>query len=178
LDFDFSIQHIIMKKTLILLLALATAFSVQAQKFGYCNSLALLSEMPEVKAADSELQAYQTQLTKKGQEMVAALQDKAKVLEQKNAEGGIAPKDYEAQMLKLQEEEKEIAKYEQEVYQKLGEKRETLYKPVLDKLNEAMKLVAKEQGMNMVFDTGSQVLLYADESLDVTPLVKVKMGIK
>jgi Skp family chaperone for outer membrane proteins len=49
---------------------------------------------------------------------------------------------------------------------------------VLDKLNEAMKLVAKEQGMNMVFDTGSQVLLYADESLDVTPLVKVKMGIK
>jgi outer membrane protein len=124
------------------------------------------------------LQAYQTQLTKKGQEMVAALQDKAKVLEQKNAEGGIAPKDYEAQMLKLQEEEKEIAKYEQEVYQKLGEKRETLYKPVLDKLNEAMKLVAQEQGMNMVFDTGSQVLLYADESLDVTPLVKVKMGIK
>lgn len=167
-----------MKKTLILLFALLAAFSVQAQKFGYCNSLSLLSEMPEVKAADSELQAYQTQLTKKGQEMVTALQDKAKVLEQKNAEGGIAPKDYEAQMLKLQEEEKEIAKYEQEVYQKLGEKRETLYKPVLDKLNEAMKLVAQEQGMNMVFDTGSQVLLYADESLDVTPLVKVKMGIK
>lgn len=167
-----------MKKTLVLLLALAAAVTVHAQKFGYCNSMALLSEMPEVKAADSDLQAFQTQLTKKGQEMVKELQDKVQILERKNAEGTISPKDYEAQMAKLQEEEKKIGEYEQEVYKKLGEKREELYKPILEKLNTAMKDVAKEQGLNMVFDTGSQVLLYADESLDVTKLVKAKIGIQ
>ena len=40
--------------------------------------------------------------------------------------------------------------------------------PILDAVNKAMADVAKKQGMMYVFDTGSSVLLYADESLDVT----------
>ena len=67
--------------TLVLLLTLTTASF--AQKFGFCNSSALLAELPEVKAADSELKAFQTQLTKKGQDMVKALQDKAAELQRK-----------------------------------------------------------------------------------------------
>lgn len=168
-----------MKNTLLLLIALSVAVSTHAQKFGYCNSMALLSEMPEVKAADTQLQTYQTQLTKKGQEMVKTLEEKAMALERKyKEEGTISPKDYEAQAAKLQEEEKEIGKYEQEVYQKLTAKREELYKPILDRLNQAMKDVAKQKGLSMVFDTGSQVLLYADEQMDVTADVKSKLGIQ
>jgi outer membrane protein len=74
-------------------------------------------------------------------------------------------------------EEEDLGKYEQEVYQKLSEKREQLFKPLLDKVNEAMKTVATEQKLSMVFDSGSQILLYADESLDVTKLVKAKLGV-
>jgi outer membrane protein len=161
--------------TLVLLLAAATTgFS---QKFGYCNSQALLIELPEIKAADSNLKDFQTQLTKKGQEMVKALQEKAAELQRKQDQGLISPKDYEAQAAKLKEEEEGIAKYEQEVYEKLSKKREELYKPLLEKVNAAMKTVATEAGFAMVFDAGSQVLLYADETLDVTKLVKAKLGI-
>ena len=58
-----------MKKFAIFFLALAFSTAVMAQKIGYCNSAALVQDLPEVKQADSDLQAFQAQLTKKGQEM-------------------------------------------------------------------------------------------------------------
>jgi Skp family chaperone for outer membrane proteins len=44
-------------------------------------------------------------------------------------------------------------------------------------VNKAMEDVAKENGFNLVFDSSTQVLLYAHESLDVTKMVKTKLGI-
>lgn len=162
---------------LTILVSLAAATEGISQKFGFCNSSALLAQIPEVKAADSDLQAFQTQLTKKGQERVKALQDNAAELERKKEMGTISPKDYEAQAAKLQEEQESIAKYQEEVYQKLTQKREELFKPLLDKVNKAMAEVAAENGYALVFDAGTQVLLFADESLDVTKLVKAKLGL-
>lgn len=166
-----------MKKIFLLALAITLSTAGFAQKFGYCNSSALLTSIPEVKAADSDLQAFQAQLTKRGQEMVKALQDKATELDRKDKQGTISPKDLEIQSAKLKEEEAVIAKYEQEVYDKLAQKREELFKPILDKVNQAMADVAKENQFAFVFDQNTQVLLYADESLDVTKLVKAKLGI-
>ena len=172
-------QHITMNKffTLTLGLLLTCGTVAFSQKFGFCNSTLLLTQLPEVKAADSDLQAFQTQLTKKGQERVKLLQDAAAELERKKQQGTISPKDQETQTAKLEEERESIAKYEQEVYQKLTQKREELYKPLLDKVNKAMTDVATENGFALVFDSGSQVLVYAHESLDVTKMVKTKLGI-
>ena len=41
----------------------------------------------------------------------------------------------------------------------------------------AMQDVAIENKFNYVFDNSSQIILYADESLDVTKLVKAKLGV-
>lgn len=156
---------------------LATTQMATAQKFGYCNSGELLAALPEVKQADSDLQAFQTQLTKKGQEMVKDFQDRAGELERKKEQGTIAPKIYETEAAKLQEERGMLSRYEQDVYAKLSKKREELYKPILDRVNKAMQDVAKENGYMFVFDAGSQILLYSDETLDVTKLVKTKLGV-
>lgn len=159
-------------------LMIIASFSVaNAQKFGFCNSTQLLAALPEVKQADTELQSYQTQLTKRGQEMVKALQDKAGDLKRKQDQGAISPKDAEVANAKLSEDQDNISKYEQEVYQKLAEKRKELYNPILDKVNDAMKKVAEENGFMLVFDTNSDAVLYGDDSLDVTKLVKAKLGI-
>lgn len=157
--------------------ALALATEGFSQKFGYCNSVALLTQLPEVKAADSDLQAFQKQKTKQGQERVKALQDAASELERKKEQGIISPKDYDAQLGELKEEEAAIAKYEQEMYEDITKKRQELYKPLLEKVNKAMSDVATENGFAMVFDSSAQVLLFAHESLDVSKLVKVKLGI-
>ncbi len=162
------------------LLTLCLSFMVAtvgfSQKFGYCNSSALLANIPEVKQADSELKSFQTQLQKKGQEMVKALQDKAADLKRKEEQGAISPKDLADQNAKLEEEQQKIAAYEQEVYDKLAEKRDALFSPILERVNKAMADVAKEQGYSLVFDTSSSTVLFGHESLDVTALVKAKIA--
>lgn len=166
-----------MKELTFLFACMMFACAAFGQKFGYCNSSELLTQIPEVRAADSDLQAFQAQLTKRGQEMVKSLQDKANELERKRQQGLISPKDLEVQTTKLQEEQAAIEKYEQEVYEKLSQKREMLFKPILDRVNQVMSEVAKEEGYVFVFDTNSQVLLYAEEVLNVTPSVMKKLGL-
>ena len=83
------------------------SLSIQAQKFGYLNSQVLLAELPEVKAADAEIQALQTQLEKKGQMMVQELENKYKELQRKEQSGEISPKALEDEAKKLKEQEAE-----------------------------------------------------------------------
>ena len=60
-----------MKKNLFLLMLLAFTSVVNGQKFGYINTQELLVSMPEVKAADNELETFQKQLLTIGQNKVA-----------------------------------------------------------------------------------------------------------
>lgn len=167
-----------MNKILVFALLMLLHVAGFSQKFGYLNSAALLAEVPEVKQADANLKAFQDQLMKKGQEMAKELQEKAALLERKKEQGTISPRDYQAQMAKLQEEEEAIGKYEQEVYAKLAKKREEEYRPILERVNKAMEETAREGGFLLVFDSSTSVVVYADEALDLTPLVKAKLGIK
>jgi outer membrane protein len=165
------------KISVIVLALLMSAATGYAQKFGYCNSDQLLSQIPEVKAADSELQAFQTQLSKRGQERVKSLQEAAADLERKKEQGVISGKDYETQAAKLRTEQDAIQKYQQEVYAMVTKKREELFKPLIDKVNKAMEDVGNANGFSLVFDASSRIVLYADPSLDVTKLVKIKLGL-
>ena len=168
-----------MNKTFLLALSLLLSITTltSAQKFGFCNSALLMTQLPEVKAADSDLQAFQAQLTKVGQQRVKSLQEKAAELKSKQERGVISPKEAESQTALLQAEEQAIAGYEEEVYSKLTQKQQELYKPIFDKVNEAMKAVASENGFQFVFDSSTQVVLYGHESHDVTALLKVKLGV-
>jgi len=151
--------------------------NTQAQKFGFLNSAGILSEVPEVKQAESNLKAYQEQLSKQGQQKVEALQAKYTELARKEKQGEIAPKALQEQAEKLKVEEEELAKLEQEMQNQLGQKREALLQPILDKINKAITDVAKEQGFSYIFDSSAGILLYADEASDVSTLVRTKLGL-
>jgi len=168
-----------LKYTLILAGLLAFSTASFGQKFGYLNSAALLQEMPDVKEAESNLEVLQKQLQAKGQQMLEAFQKKYLELERKNSQGEIAPKELEVESSKLKEEENKIAKFEQDMQNQIYEKRNTLLEPILDKVNEAIKAVATEEGYAYIFDAspGSGILLYADESTDVYDQVKAKLGL-
>jgi outer membrane protein len=148
-----------------------------AQKFGYVHSAAILSEMPEVKAADSNLETFQKKLLEKGEGMVELLQKDYATIQQKIAAGELSPKQQEDEAKKLESRQTEILKYEQEVQQKIMEKREELLKPIYDKVNQAIKDVAIEGGYQMIFDASTSILLYAEDNTDVSAQVKVKLGI-
>ena len=163
-----------LKFALLVCLLSCGTLSMQAQKFGYLNSAALLQEMPEVKEAEANLETLQKQLQAKGQKMVEDFQNKYSDLESRQQE--IAPKDLEVEVQKLREEEANIGKYEQDMQRQLVEKREALLQPILDRVNAAIKEFAEAEGYTYIFDSSSGVLLYADDSTDVTDKIKAKLG--
>jgi outer membrane protein len=136
-----------------------------------------LSELPEVKAADAEIQALQTQLEKKGQMMVQELETKYKELQKREASGEISPKALEDEASKLKLQEAELGKFEQEMQKQVLAKRQEKLQPVIDKVNNAIKMVATDNQFTYIFDSSAGILLYAQESMDVTSLVKSKLGI-
>lgn len=163
----------------VLIIASAGATELNAQKFGYLNSAALLQLMPEVREAEANLQTFQEQLQKKGQQMLEQFQAKYQDLERKNAQGEISPKQLQEETKALQDEEAKIAQFERDMQQQILSKREDLLQPILDEVNTAIQAVADENGYAYIFDAspGGGILLYADDSTDVMDLVKAKLGL-
>lgn len=170
----------ILKYTLIPALAIVLSFSASAQKIGYVDSGSLLTMMPKVKEAESNLETLGKQLQAKGQKMMQDFQVKYQDLERRAQAGDIAPKDQEAQVALLKEEENKILQFEQEMQTQLAAKREELLAPILEEVRSAIQMVAKDNGYSYIFDgsPGIGVLLYADETTNVTALVKAKLGLQ
>lgn len=159
----------------LVIIALLMTVAVQAQKFGYINSSALLVDLPEVKQAESDLEAFSKQLQKKGQDMVAKFQTDVQAFQKKVEAGELSPKQQDEEEKRLEAVRAELGKYEQDMTTQIQTKRETLLKPIYDKVNDAIKAVATEGGYQYVFDQG--VLLYFEPSADISAAVKKKLGI-
>jgi outer membrane protein len=172
-------MKMLIQYTLILALSIGLYVTADAQKIGYVESATLLQGMPKVKEAESNLETLSKQLQAKGQKMMQDFQTKYQDLERRAQAGDIAPKDQEAQVALLKDEENKILQFEQEMQTQLAAKRDELLTPILDEVRNAIKAVATENGFTYIFDgsPGVGVLLYADETTNVTSLVKTKLGI-
>ena len=166
------------KKTILttFLAAFVVLSSISAQKFGHINSQQLLVESPLVKEADAALKVFQDDLISKGQAMVANFEAEytnyvAEV--QAGSLNKVQMSQREAELAKAQEA---IQKYEVEVQQKIALKREELYKPILDQAKVAIDEIGKAGNFTMIFDTGTNGLLFAETSEDILPQVKAKLG--
>lgn len=151
--------------------------TVSAQNFGYCNSRALLLEMPEMAQASSELEVLAKQLQKQGEDMVSKLQAEYTALEQDIAAGNLSKIQQEEEAKKFQEKQQQLSLFDQEMTLKIQKKEAELLEPILKKLNDAITAVAKENQFQFIFDQGTQMLLFAEQSTDISSMVKSKLGI-
>lgn len=170
-------MNTIIKSMLLVLVIAGTTFTAQAQKFGYINAQELIKAMPEVKEANANIETLTKQLEKKSVDMKKAFQSKYQDLQVKQQKGEISPKQLETEAAVLEEEQKKIEEYDKTSYQKIEEKNNQLLTPIINKVNEAIKAVAEENGYTYVFDYSVGMILYADETSDITDKVKVKLGI-
>jgi len=165
------------KKTVLsFLFAVLCMTTMFAQKFGHINSQQLLMDSPMVKEADEALKVYQGDLITKGQDMVKKFETSYQQYVT-DVDAGTLNK---VQMGKREEElarsQEAIQKYEIEVQQKIAKKREELYAPILEKAKIAIDEIGKEGSYTMIFDTGSNSIVYAPESEDILLKVKAKLG--
>lgn len=163
--------------TLIALFVATTLSAQTAPKYGHMNLGNLLEEMPETKKANDDLKAYTDKLTAKDDSLTKAFQAAYTQLEADYKSGTTPPVQLQKRQEDLQKQQEFIQKFEQEAQQMVAAKRDELLRPILDKITNAVKTVAKETGYAMIFDTSSGVMLFAAETEDVTALVKKKLGI-
>lgn len=154
----------------------AFAFTAQAQQqFAYVDAQSILAELPAVKQADANLEALQAQLQKRLEASIQQFQKDVQAFQQQIERGELAPVAQQTKQAELETRQQELAQEEQGMVQQIQEKRTELLQPIYDSLNAAIKEVAEEQGFTFIFD--KQVLLFGEESQDVSEAVKAKIQI-
>jgi outer membrane protein len=169
------------KTTLLILLAFvlgsATLSAQNAPKYGHMNLGNLLEAMPDTKKANDDLKLFADKLTAKDDSLTKSFQEAVNAYQQAYQSGTLTPVQAQTKEQELQKQQEYIQKFEQDAQQQVAVKREELLKPILTRVNDAIKAVATESQYLMIFDTSSGAMLFAAESDDVTALVKKKLGI-
>lgn len=173
-------MRITIKNRVIILLALLVfaGTSLQAQKYGHLNFGNVIAALPETKNADDVLAAYQKKLVEAGEKMASSFQANYTKFVEMVQSGSLNPGQQQEEEKELQKRQQEILDYEQSIPPKLQGKRDELLQPIIDKVNLAIKKIARANGYIMVFDTSIfNAILFAGESEDLMPLVRAELRI-
>ena len=156
------------------------------QKFGHLNSDDIYANMPEAKNAQTTLETLAKTKQAEIDKMIAEYQTKASAAEAKQktlseANKEVVIKELQAAQADLQDLEKRIGEARTKATNDVQAKQGELFPPINQKLAGAMSAVAKEKGLDYVFDTsvaqGFNNLVYFDGGEDITAAVKTKLGI-
>ena len=167
----------LMKLLAVLLISVLSLSAANAQtlKFGHVDLQALIQVMPEKATAITELEAFQTDLEDILGEMQKDYQTKLTEFEQMGET--VSEIKRNAKVAEIKDVEQRIQNYQVTANQQLQQKQNEVMKPIYDKAQAAIGEVAKEQGLIYVFEVNS--LIYkSNQSMDVLPLVKKKLGIE
>jgi outer membrane protein len=146
-------------------------------KIGWIVSGELLASMPEKVKADSDISKYARDFQNQLESMAKEYQTKGQDYQAKEKTMSEAIR--EVKMKELQDLQSRIESIQQSAKDKVGQKQQDLYTPILEKAEKAINQVAKEKGFDYIFDkNGNSGLLYGKEGDNILPLVKAKLGIK
>ncbi len=173
-----------MKKYLIIILFLLSGLILsfgQSQKLGYVDSQVILNQLPEAIKAQSDLDALTNLWTSQLDSMKQAYQQA--IANYQKQQGTMTEEQKAARQKDVVAMEQTIYDFQQKKFgQQNGEiyqKQEAIFNPVKQKIYAAIGEVAKEEGMQFIFDkSGDIILLYADAAFDITYKVldKLKRG--
>ena len=166
-----------MKRTFLILCA-AMLFPIfagaQSHKIGIVDSQKVLSEMPEMKSMQAELdnlaKKYEDTLVQLQKEFQTKYQDFVK--EQETMVESIKSRKQQ----ELEDLSKRIQDHNNVAQQDMQKKQVELFAPIQTKLREAINKVGNDGGFTYIMDA-SQMLYVGSGSEDVTSLVKSKLGL-
>ena len=170
-----------MKKILIALVACLFAFGGTAMaqknvKLGHINSNDLMQIMPgrdsaqtvlqaEVEELESTLKSMQAEAEKRYNDYVANQAAWTDLIRQ-------------TKQREIQDMAARIEEFQKNAQEQLQNREQELLKPIIDRAKKAIEDVAKEGGYTYILDAGTAAILYSQDSDDIMPLVKKKLGLK
>ncbi|MFM6984873.1 MAG: OmpH family outer membrane protein [Chitinophagaceae bacterium] len=170
-----------MKTKLFLLTLIAALFSssASAQKFGYVDTDYILGQLTEYKAAQKQL----NEISQKWESDLKILKDEVDKLykDYKAEEILLSPSQRKEREDAIVAKEEAIKKFEQEKFGVNGElfkKRQELIKPIQDKVFVAIQKVAKNNGLDFIFDKSANMnILFSNPKFDRSDDVLDELGV-
>ncbi len=164
-------------KIFIIIAVVAFAGTASAQtKIGYIESDKIVEIMPGKDSIEAKLMAYRNNLESQMQSMGVEYQ--TKVTEYQSNYQTYSELIRQTKEEEIRNLEQRITKFQQTVEYDFAKKREELFTPMLEKIQDAINAVAKENGYNYVFDASLGAMLFYENGDNILPLVKAKLGIK
>jgi outer membrane protein len=158
----------------VVLFIAATSF-VQAQsKIAHINVTELLSQMPEMKAAQAELRKLEETYRADIQSSLDEL--KNKLTQYNNEASSMSQEENQKRALELQGFERNIGEAQQAAQQELAQKQSELFEPISKKAKEAIEKVAATQGYDYVVDASPGAGVIVAKGKDLLPDVKQQLG--
>ena len=156
----------------------AKNMNAQNLKFGHINLDDVLETLPEFDSARVKLEKLRSDLSNFLETMSAEFNDKYYIYMKDNKILSDVVKQVKEQ--ELSDMNRRIQEFRNNAEYQLQEKQAELFNPVYLKLDKAIKDTGRENDFIYIFDASLSNLLYLDKvkSSDVTPLVKLKLGIK
>ncbi len=166
-----------MKRMILAVAIIAMAFTLQAQKFGHITAEQLLIAMPEYDSAQAKVEELRTHYTLEIERIQVEINKK---IEEFSAnEANMSELIKEAKAAEVQELQMRLQNYSQTAQQDLQQQNQMLMAPVMEMARKAIDEVAKEHGLLYVFDMTQGNPIYAsEESMDMLPLVKTRLGLQ
>lgn len=154
-------------KNLLLISVLILGFTVtQAQsKLGHINMQELVAAMPQTKQMEEDIKKAAMAYDADYATQTAALDAKLQKYDQEAATQ--TDSENQKRALEVEELKKKLQLFAQGAQQELQKKQFDLYKPIEEKVYNAIKDVAAERGIVYVFDKGENIF----------EVVKAKLGI-
>ena len=166
-----------MKRMIMAIAIIGTAITLHAQKFGHITSEQLLVAMPEYDSAQLKVEELRQHYTLEIERIQVEINKK--IEEFSASETAMSDLIKEAKASEIQELQARLQNYSQTAQQDLQQQGGMVMQPVMDKARKAIDEVAKENGLLYVFDLSAGNPIYtSEESLDMLPLVKAKLGVK
>lgn len=172
-------QRIVRTMLMVLMfLGISTQISF-AQKFAYVDTEYILSELPDYKSAQTQINELAEKWQKEIDKLYAQID---KMYKDYNVEKVLLNSEQQKQReAEIVAKEKEAKKLQQDKFGFEGElfkKRQELIKPIQDRVYNAIQKVAKEDNLDFIFDkSGDMVMLFSNARYDKSDEVLSELGI-
>lgn len=167
----------IKKFLLAICVAIPAALCAQTVKFGTVDVESIIPAMPEYAQADAQLQEAGAKYEAEYKTLQDEINKKMADFQQLNEDPNTPQSIKERRIQELQELDQRAQQFRATAQQDLQRQNQQLMAPIQEKMVNAIKQVGAENGFTMIFPLGSAVYESPDV-IDVTPLVKAKLGIQ
>ncbi len=160
-----------MKNILIAITFIISVSSFAQTKVGHVNSQKLLDTLQSRKLAVKQLDAFKLDGMKELQEMNKALEAAYVIFQQK--EKDLSPVLLQMEQEKFNRKQQELESRQQELEKGLQIYNEELNKPILDRITQAIEIVADRKKLSYIIDESAT--LYSKGGIDCTAEVMIEL---